>query len=94
MNFFLFRMGKEKYDLCANELLGQDTDILKNLREYARFGIGKYWQYSQRRVYSEGSFFIKDGESTPYKLLHEDIYILQCTKLKIGCLICKYRFFL
>lgn len=23
-----------------------------------------------------------------------DIYILQCTKLKIGCLICKYRFFL
>ena len=22
-----------------------------------------------------------------------DIYILQCTKLKIGCLICKYRFF-
>ena len=24
----------------------------------------------------------------------EDIYILQCTKLKIGCLICKYRFFL
>ena len=69
--FFLFRMGKEKYDLCANELLGQDTDILKNLREYARFGIGKYWQYSQRRVYSEGLFFIKDGESTPYELLHE-----------------------
>ena len=24
----------------------------------------------------------------------EDIYILQCTKLKIGCLICKYRIFL
>ena len=23
-----------------------------------------------------------------------DIYILQCTKLKIGCLICKYRIFL
>ena len=26
--------------------------------------------------------------------LKKDIYILQCTKLKIGCLICKYRFFL
>ena len=24
----------------------------------------------------------------------KDIYILQCTKLKIGCLICKYRIFL
>ena len=28
------------------------------------------------------------------KLFQDDIYILQCTKLKIGCLICKYRFFL
>ena len=28
------------------------------------------------------------------KTLLKDIYILQCTKLKIGCLICKYRIFL
>lgn len=69
--FFLFHMGKEKYDLCVNELLGQDTDILKTLREYARFGKGKYWQYSQRRIYSEGSFFIKDGENISYEPLHE-----------------------
>lgn len=26
-------------------------------------------------------------------VFYEDIYILQCTKLKIGCLICKYRVF-
>lgn len=69
--YFLFNMGKEKYDLCVNELLGQNTDILKTLREYARFGKGKYWQYSQRRIYSEGSFFIKDEENIPYEPLHE-----------------------
>ena len=27
-------------------------------------------------------------------IIRIDIYILQCTKLKIGCLICKYRIFL
>ncbi|MCM1297813.1 MAG: HNH endonuclease [Alistipes senegalensis] len=69
--YFLFHMGKEKYDLCVNELLGQNTDILKTLREYARFGKGKYWQYSQRRIYSEGSFFIQESKDIPYEILHE-----------------------
>lgn len=68
--FFLFNLGKEKYNLCVDELLGQNTDILKTLREYARFGKGKYWQYSQRRIYSEGSFFIKNEENIPYEPLH------------------------
>ena len=33
-------------------------------------------------------------ESDRLATISKDIYILQCTKLKIGCLICKYRFFL
>jgi hypothetical protein len=69
--YFLFNIGKEKYELCAKELLGLNTDILKELREYARFGKGKFWQYSQRRVYSEGLFFIEEGENYPYEVLHE-----------------------
>lgn len=33
------------------------------------------------------------GEESPFAAKKYDIYILQCTKLKIGCLICKYRVF-
>ena len=35
-----------------------------------------------------------DIQTTTGKESAGDIYILQCTKLKIGCLICKYRIFL
>lgn len=75
--FFLFNMGKGKYDLCVDELLGHNTDILKPLREYARFGKGKYWQYSQRRIYSEGSFFIKESRKVPYEILHEMSFFIK-----------------
>lgn len=40
--YFLYNMGEDKYDLCVQELLGDESDILKDLREYARYGKGKY----------------------------------------------------
>ena len=44
--YFLYNVGKEKYDLCVQELLCKESDILKALREYARYGKGEYWQYN------------------------------------------------
>lgn len=69
--YFLFIMGKEKYDLCVKEVLGSKIDILKDLREYARYGKGKDWQYNQRRIYSEGDCFINQSENNLYEILHE-----------------------
>lgn len=58
--YFLYNMGRDKYDLCVQELLGKENDVLKLLREYARFDKGDYWQYSQRRVNSEGGIVYRD----------------------------------
>ena len=69
--YFLYNMDKEKYDLCVQELLGCENDILKSLREYARYGKGKYWQYHQRRIYSEGDCFFNKNENIQYEILHE-----------------------
>lgn len=69
--FFLFIMSEKKYDLCVKELLGSKIDTLKDLREYARYGKGKDWQYNQRRIYSEGDCFINQRENIHYEILHE-----------------------
>ena len=69
--YFLYNMGKEKYDLCVQELLCKESDILKSLREYARFGKGEYWQYNQRRIYSEGHLSFMEGENRCFEKLHE-----------------------
>ena len=69
--FFLYNVGRDNYDLCVHELLGKEHDILKNLREYARYGKGKYWQYNQRRLYSEGDIFLNQKENSCYEILHE-----------------------
>lgn len=69
--YFLFIMGEEKYDLSVKELLGSKIDTLKDLREYARYGKGKDWQYNQRRIYSEGDCFINQRENIHYEILHE-----------------------
>ena len=69
--YFLYNVGKENYGLCVEELLGDKSDVLKGLREYARYGKGPYWQYNQRRIYSEGTCFVhKDGKKC-YEILHE-----------------------
>ena len=69
--YFLYNMGKEKYDLCVQELLCKEADILKALREYARYGKGEYWQYNQRSIYSEGDVVFKQNEDLDYEILHE-----------------------
>lgn len=68
---FLYNMGKEQYDLCVQELLCEESDILKALREYARYGKGEYWQYNQRRIYSEGDVVFNQDEDLNYEILHE-----------------------
>lgn len=69
--FFLYNVGEENYDLCVKELLGDKSDILKDLREYARYGKGPYWQYNQRRIYSEGDFYFRKDRDELYEILHE-----------------------
>lgn len=69
--YFLYNMGMEKYDLCVQELLCEESDILKDLREYARYGKGEFWQYNQRRIYSEGDVVSNQNEDLNYEILHE-----------------------
>lgn len=69
--YFLYNMGKEKYDICVQELLCKESDILKALREYARYGKGEYWQYNQRRIYSEGDVVFNQNKELNYEILHE-----------------------
>lgn len=72
--YFLYSMGEDKYDLCVTEFLGKESDILRELREYARYGKGMYWQYNQRRIYSEGDLFYNKSEDINYEILHEMIF--------------------
>lgn len=37
----------------------------------ARFGKGEYWQYNQRRIYSEGDIVFNQNEALNYEILHE-----------------------
>ena len=41
------------------------------MREYARYGKGEYWQYNQRRIYSEGDVVFNQDEDLNYEILHE-----------------------
>lgn len=69
--YFMYTIGEDKYDICVKELLGKENDILRDLREYARYGKGRYWQYNQRRIYSEGDLFYNKSEDKNYEILHE-----------------------
>lgn len=69
--YFLFIMGEAKYELWVQELLGSKIDALKDLREYARYGKGRIWQYNQRRIYSEGDCVFSQNENIHYEILHE-----------------------
>lgn len=69
--YFLYNVGEENYDLCVKELLGDKSDVLKDLREYARYGKGPYWEYNQRRIYSEGACFVHKVGRECYEILHE-----------------------
>lgn len=69
--YFLYNVGEENYELCVQELLCDKTDVLKDLREYARYGKGPYWHYNQRRIYSEGDFYFRKDRDELYEILHE-----------------------
>ena len=69
--YFLYNVGEENYDLCVQELLGDKADVLRALRKYARYGEGPYWQYNQRRIYSEGDFYSRKDRDELYEILHE-----------------------
>ena len=69
--FFLYNVGEENYESCVHELLGNESDVLKDLRKYARYGEGPYWHYNQRRIYSEGDCFVQKDRDELYEILHE-----------------------
>ena len=69
--YFLYHVKPDKYESCAKELLSEQTDVLKPLREYARYGKGPLWQYNQRMIYQEGSIFYTAVEKLSYEILHE-----------------------
>lgn len=91
---------------CAFEYLVlriDDEEFISHLREeqftpirkYARYGDGvKFWPYHQRRIYSEGNWFINEKEngSQPYEILHElDLLSLNC-KSTDGIFYCELYF--
>ena len=65
--------------ICATDDVYDAIDALTQKKEV----VGKI------ELFGDTIKFIQNGSTTSLK----DIYILQCTKLKIGCLICKYRVF-
>lgn len=69
--YFLYHMKPDNYELCVRELLSKKTDVLKPLREYARYGKGSIWRYNQRMIYQEGSIFYNAVENLSYEILHE-----------------------
>jgi hypothetical protein len=74
---FLARTAIEAlaYRLCDS--YGWNEEIvdkleLDSLREYARYGKGKFWKYHQRKIYEEEEmFFNPDVSETSYQILHE-----------------------
>ncbi len=68
----IFLLGGDRdYQLWLKGRENNDCTFqyFEELRQFARYGVGE-WSYSQRRIYSEGTFFsYKGGE--PYEVLHE-----------------------
>lgn len=53
------------------------NDNFMSLIKYARYGEGKFWPYSQRRVYGEGTGFLNTLKNETYEILNEmDFFIL------------------
>jgi HNH endonuclease len=59
-----------KDDFWLDEIINKKE--LDQLRNYARYGTGKFWKYSQRRIYNEEDRFIDHiYHPEPYEILHE-----------------------
>ncbi|WP_067030394.1 HNH endonuclease [Allomuricauda sp. CP2A] len=75
LELFALKAGHNQSNL--NEVI--DMSELDPLREYARFGKGEQWIYSQRRIYSEEARFVDPiFNPKPYEVLHElDFLIIE-----------------
>lgn len=65
-------------DFWIDEITNKkELDLLRN---YARYGIGKFWKYSQRRIYNEEDRFTDYiNHPEPYEILHEiEFLYLDC----------------
>jgi hypothetical protein len=69
-------------DIDRNDIVNSFKEKqFDNIRKYARFGEEvKFWPYHQRRIYSEGNWFVDEKkESQPYEILHElDLLFIGC----------------
>lgn len=91
--YFLYNVGEKNYDACIKELLGPENDKLKSLREYARYGKGEYWQYTQRRIASEGDLIYNTEENIIYERLHQmTFFVKEHEQLLNGCVLAEIYF--
>ncbi|HTB30802.1 MAG TPA: HNH endonuclease [Bacteroidia bacterium] len=68
LEFLAYKIKGDSY--WIDELVSNEE--LNPIRNYARFGIGKFWKYSQRRIYGEEARFIDPiHHPEPYEILHE-----------------------
>ncbi len=67
-----------KDDFWLEEIINKKE--LDQLRNYARYGSGKFWKYSQRRIYDEEDRFTDHiYHPEPYEILHEiEFLYLEC----------------
>lgn len=80
--YFLYHVGELGYESFAKEALGKENDLLKRLRKYARFGEGEYWEYNQRRIYSEGELFHLSDPSKIYERMQQMTLFIRNSSLK------------
>jgi hypothetical protein len=67
-----YSFGGGTYD---DEFISQNN--LDALRQYARYGIGTFWPYHQRRIYTEEDRFMNiDIQPEPYEILHEMDFLM------------------
>lgn len=91
--YFLYNMGEKNYNACVNDILGVENDKLKSLREYARYGKGDYWAYSQRRIASEGDLEYNQEENKIYERLHQmTFFIKEHEHIPNGCVMAEIYF--
>ncbi|MBP5481705.1 MAG: hypothetical protein J6Y22_08145 [Paludibacteraceae bacterium] len=75
--YFLYQFSEENYNKCAQELLSKENDLLKRLREYARYGKGEFWHYHQQRIYSEGYLVYNTKKNIIEERLFEMMFFIK-----------------
>ena len=73
---FLGKVGLEALAKISVSVEGGLQEIvdkveLDAIRNYVRYGQGKYWEYHCRLLYPEGKLFVDDEMEETYEILHE-----------------------